>query len=71
MTKTIALTASILLITAISGAAAEDGSSARSRRSPAFAPQQATSRLNAFDAAAPASAIEKGRRYRGGPKSND
>jgi len=72
MTKKIALTTSILLLTAISGAAAQDGPSVRSRWSPTFVPRQAPSRLNAFDSVAPMSAAEsRARRYHGGPKSND
>jgi hypothetical protein len=70
MTKKVALTASILLFTAISAAAAQDAPSVRSRWSPTFVPRQAAS--NAFDSAALMSAAEpRARRYHGGPKSND
>jgi hypothetical protein len=72
MTKKVALTASILLFTAISAAAAQDRPGVRSRWSPTFVPRQAASRLNAFDSVAPMSAAEpRARRYHGGPKSND
>ena len=73
MTTKIALTASILLFAAISGAVAQEGSNVHSRRwSSAFAFSRTESRVNAFDWAAPMSAAEPdARRYHGGPKSND
>jgi hypothetical protein len=66
----ITVAASIIALMA-SLATADAGTAARSNRSGKPASEQAARRLNAFDSTSVFAAEPNGRRYRGGPKSND
>jgi hypothetical protein len=71
MERKITVTASIIVLMA-SLATADAGTAVRSNRSGKPAAEQAAHRLNAFDSTGSIFAAEPaGRRYRGGPKSND
>ena len=67
----ITVTASIIVLMA-GVAAADAGTAVRSHRSRVPVSEQAARRLNSFDLAGPIVVAEpNGRRYRGGPKSNE
>ena len=67
----ISVIASIIALMA-SVATADAGTAVRSHRSRVPASEQAARRLNSFDLAGPIFVAEpNGRRYHGGPKSND
>ena len=65
MTKKLALTASVIMLVAISDATAAEKASTASRAAPAS--ENALKRLNSFDSSP--SAEPNAHRYHGGPKS--